>query len=471
DAIQYAPAFNGEVCWQLYFGEGYTSSFNTYAGKWVHLKLEVKGPTSQLFIDDMQKPVLITERLETGNTHGSIQITSGHPTMYLSNFKVEHANEPEIHIGQNLTMDSSHYINEWQISKNLPERNFNDENYPRFYDIFNAGWETADSDGRALLNISKYRQIVKDSNCVYAKAIISSEKGKRIKLAFGYSDAVKIYLNKKLIYSGNYAYQSRGNSFTGVIGLNDTLYLDLKKGLNELFIKSSETFGGWGLRFEADQPLQALKIDHPSVTTIGQSKVSNLSPESILHDPKENVIYVTHFDNQFTKHNERKGFISKLSGSGRMLDSLWITGLKAPTGICRRGDKMYVVDREELVEISIKKQKVTAKYKYPENIVFANDVITDPEGNVYITNSDGADKVTDILILEKGKILPWINTIQLQNLNGISYHDGKLLVGNGEDSTLKSVDVVTREVSTITSLGTGIVDGIQVDGNNNYLVS
>jgi len=46
-----------------------------------------------------------------------------------------------------------------------------------------------------------------------------------------------------------------------------------------------------------------------------------------------------------------------------------------------------------------------------------------------------------------------------------------LIVGNNGDSSLKSVDLADGTIRTIARLGPGVIDGIEMDGDGNYLVS
>ncbi|WP_299433272.1 SMP-30/gluconolactonase/LRE family protein [uncultured Maribacter sp.] len=470
DALQYAPTFKGDVCWQLYSGEGYTSKLNMAYNKWVHVKLVVVNDKAQVYVDDMTVPSMTVHKLITENKDGALSIVSGNRNSYISNFIIKETGRINSqYLNKNSDKEKS-ITQTFQLSKKFPKDEFKSNAYPKFNSLNSANWETVDLDDTGLLNISKYRKATKKENCIYVKSIIKSDKDKVLKLAFGYSDAAKIYFNKQLIYSGNYAFRSRVKSFAGFIGLNDTLYLNLKKGLNELFIKSSETFGGWGLKFKGVEEIKTLNTTKSTIPLSWNLKVSNLSPESVLYSKEEAALYVTNFNN-FAKNQQHRGFISKLSATGEMLDSLWITGLKSPTGICNYKDKMFVVDRDELVEISIKKRKIVSRYTYPEHINFANDVVADHKGRIYITNSDKNNGVPDILILKKDKIIPWIRSNELVDVNGICFHDDKLIVGNGGDSSLKQVVMGTKNVSNIVSFGSGIVDGIKIDSNGNYLVS
>jgi hypothetical protein len=89
-------------------------------------------------------------------------------------------------------------------------------------------------------------------NTVFARITIDSARQQIKKLKFGFSDRIKVYLNDRLLYSGNNNYRSRDYRFLGTIGYFDELYLPLEKGKNELWMAVSESFGGWGIkcRFE-----------------------------------------------------------------------------------------------------------------------------------------------------------------------------------------------------------------------------
>ena len=82
-------------------------------------------------------------------------------------------------------------------------------------------------------------------NTVLARVIIQSDQDQIKLLEFGYSDRVVAILNGKSIYLGNNGYRSRDYRYLGTIGLFDGIYLDLKKGSNELILAVSENFGGW----------------------------------------------------------------------------------------------------------------------------------------------------------------------------------------------------------------------------------
>ena len=85
-------------------------------------------------------------------------------------------------------------------------------------------------------------------NTVFARLKINSEREQIKKVRFGFSDNVKVYFNRNLIYGGTDIYRSRDYRFLGTLGLWDELYLPLKAGNNELWFAVTENFGGWGVK-------------------------------------------------------------------------------------------------------------------------------------------------------------------------------------------------------------------------------
>ena len=108
------------------------------------------------------------------------------------------------------------------------------------------------------------------------------------------------------------------------------------------------------------------------------------------------------------------GFISKVSGDGKMATLKWIEGLNAPKGMVMGCGKLYVSDIDQLIEIDPVAGKVTATYP-AEGAVFLNDTAVDEAGNVYV--SDIAKR--KIWQLKDGKMSVWyekddLNTTDLE---------------------------------------------------------
>ena len=55
-------------------------------------------------------------------------------------------------------------------------------------------------------------------------------------------DAVSVFFNGVLVFSGNSSYTSRDPGFQGIVGLFDAVHVPFKKGENELTLLVIENF-------------------------------------------------------------------------------------------------------------------------------------------------------------------------------------------------------------------------------------
>lgn len=85
------------------------------------------------------------------------------------------------------------------------------------------------------------------SAMVYARTTITADRPQVKRLALGYSDEVSVFLNGHLLYRGRSAQYFRDPGFLGIMSPeNDTVYLPLQAGPNELVLAVVELGGGWG---------------------------------------------------------------------------------------------------------------------------------------------------------------------------------------------------------------------------------
>ena len=466
-AVQYTPAFFGTSCWQLYHGDGYNVKYTIIPNAWIHFKVVVINNKAKLFLNNSETPVLECNLVNHINP-GQISFNTTREHTYFTNLKVKEINSDE---ESALPVLYASENKEWEISEVQNGSSFQSAVHPPYVQLKKAGFEKVDSDIHGMLNISKYRKLYGNENCVYAKKLIYSEKKETVKMAFGYSDAIKLFLNEQLIYSGNYAYKSRGEWFSGNIGLYDTLYLNLEKGLNELFLIVKDNMGGCGIIFKPEKELFTVNVSENEIENLWSTQKTGLRPETTIYDPERQVIYYSNFDQQFSIHQTPTGYITRISMDGEMLEPRWIDSLYAPCGMYLHNDNLYVAERKTLSIVSLKEGKVIQRYSYPEDMVFANDVAVDNNGFAYITNSVREQGITDIFRLEGNKIQPWLSCDELLKLNAIFYDNGYLIVGNSDSKKLQRVNIETREIKTIACLGRGIIDGIKKNENGNYLIS
>lgn len=358
----------------------------------------------------------------------------------------------------------------WEISKGFDNNVFNKEKYPRFYEIFFAGWRQIQAEPDGVINISKYFSRVQESNeTIYGRTYIGSETNKKIKTVFGYEGVIKVYLNQEIIYFDTLRYEN--SLLSGEPAAQDTVCLNLKKGRNEIFLILSKGSKGWGFIFKSFPGLVRIRKSKLKLTKVWETGKFDLQPESVVYDPENKVIYASIFDNLFNKIKEPRGYVAKLNKDGTIIKRRWIDSLYAPSGICIYKNKMYILERKNLVEADIKSGKILNRYPYPQSIVFANDIAVDKTGNVFITNSFSDPLNDDIFLFKNNKFEMWYTSNALVSVNGIDLNGNEIIIGNSGKGLLQAIDLKTKKIRTICSIGSNIIDGIETTNKGDYLVS
>ena len=200
-------------------------------------------------------------------------------------------------------------------------------------------------------------------------------------------------------------------------------------------------------------------------------------PESALFDPQRKVIYVSNVAGE-ANAKDGIGFISKVSPDGKLIELEWVKGLNGPKGLVMNGNKLYVSDIDQLVEIDVDKGQVTNRWK-AEGAQFLNDTAVDGDGRVYVS-----DMLTDsIYVLDGGKLSVFLQDKGLLHPNGLRVEGDKLLVAAwGADiqpdfttktpGHLLSVDLKSKAISDVgNGKPVGNLDGLESDGAGNWIVT
>jgi DNA-binding beta-propeller fold protein YncE len=190
--------------------------------------------------------------------------------------------------------------------------------------------------------------------------------------------------------------------------------------------------------------------------------------ESVLYNPVANVLYVANIDGDPAK-KDGKGSISKLTPDGKIETLAWISGLNAPKGMGIIGNKLFVTDITDIVEIDIEKGKITKKYPV-KGAEFLNDITTDTAtSSVYFT--DMKKNKIQVLATKTGKITDVIASDSLGSPNGLYFLDANtLMLATNGDKKFKKIDLGTKQVIVVTE-GIDAGDGVEKVGENAYLVS
>ena len=262
DAMQYTPVLNTGLNWQLYNGPGFTGAVEIPKDVWFHLRLEVAGAQARLFVKDMEKPALVMNDLKSGVQKGQVGLYVLTGATYFSNFQIR--STPDVPWERHLPSMPSGTLTKWSLSPSYDALQRNLEQPLSTSEMENIHWQEVEAEPPGLVVIYRYREaphlrvsFASDFSkrlepqpgikLVYARTSIDSDREQVKKLYLGYSDDVSVFLNGRILFRGRSAQNFRDPGFLGIVNPeNDTVYLPLKKGSNELVLALSELGGGWG---------------------------------------------------------------------------------------------------------------------------------------------------------------------------------------------------------------------------------
>lgn len=250
DATQYTPVFNGVSGWQLYHGPRYAVPIEHRFDEWTRVKILFAGTCAEIHVGG--KSVLFVDDLKHGLVSGGVGVSAGSAApAHFSNFSyiAGTAGAPTIQGRPGSPEPAPEgVIPSWQVSDAFAERTLEGRTALGLDDLAGRRWTRLETERSGLANLARVNGLHLRSNTVFARKTLVSGSEQIKRLDFGFSDRVRVYLNGRLLFRGDDAYQSRDYRFLGSIGYFDSLYLPLAKGGNELLMAVSEDLGGWGIQ-------------------------------------------------------------------------------------------------------------------------------------------------------------------------------------------------------------------------------
>lgn len=262
DAMQYTPILNTGRNWQIYNGPGFTGAVDIPMGTWLHLRLAVAGAQAKLYVKDMDTPALVMNDLKSGVQKGQVALFVLMGSTCFSNFEIR--TTPDAGWERHLPAMPPDTLTQWSLSPSYDALARNLEQPLSSTESRSIRWQDVQAEPPGFVPINRYRESPHPRvtfqgdfskrlerqpgmKVVYARTFIDSDRDQVKRLEIGYSDDVSVFLNGKTLYRGRSAQGFRDPGFLGIMNPeNDTVYLPLRKGRNELMLAVSELGGGWG---------------------------------------------------------------------------------------------------------------------------------------------------------------------------------------------------------------------------------
>ena len=132
------------------------------------------------------------------------------------------------------------------------------------------------------------------------------------------------------------------------------------------------------------------------------SKITGLTRPESVSQAKDSKIYVSEIG-EFGKDGD--GQISVVDKKGNV--RVFATGMDDPKGLAIIGDKLYVADKNRILEV--KKdgtwQVYGAQMAFPGTPVFLNDLVADKQGNLYVSDSGDLKSGGQIYKIDKNGVV------------------------------------------------------------------
>lgn len=188
------------------------------------------------------------------------------------------------------------------------------------------------------------------------------------------------------------------------------------------------------------------------------------TPECLLMAPDKTFLYVTNIDGDVSA-KDGNGYISKIAPDGTLIEHKWATGMDAPKGMELDGDILYVSDIDTLLAIDAHSGKIT-KTIPSDTALFLNDVAVVPGLGVLVSDS----RAQSIFLYDGSTFELWLKDEQLDGINGLTLHDGHVLVTTMTKGELFSLNVKTKALTKLAG-GMEKADGIKVLSDGSYITS
>lgn len=180
-------------------------------------------------------------------------------------------------------------------------------------------------------------------------------------------------------------------------------------------------------------------------------------PESVL--PTMEILYISLIDGAGWTADS-KGGVGKLTPDGKIIDTVWITGLNAPKGMGIAGNRLYVADMLEVIVIDIEKGKIEKKIKI-DSAKGLNDITVTDKGVVFVSDSRG----NKIWRLQNDIAEIYLDSVIA--VNGLKAIGDDLYIGWGKSFVKTNSQKQIIKIAEVLHQ----IDGIEPIGNGDFILT
>lgn len=251
DAGQYTPFRGGLTSWQIYTDRNALAEFAHAHEGWNRIKFVIEGDRADIYYNGSSTPILHVPDLASDRGSGFVGFRTSGPNgqIRFANLTVRPLAPGEGIVGTSATdtrTAPNGTITRWAVSEHFAEDRIAGQlALPADLTALPAR-ATLETESFGIVDLSRSGTGGPDDDTALVSTRITADRARRVRLAFGYSDRVRLFLNGELVFDGSAGWRSRDYFFLGTIGFNDAVVLNLREGENVLTAAVSETFGGWG---------------------------------------------------------------------------------------------------------------------------------------------------------------------------------------------------------------------------------
>ncbi|MDB5262264.1 MAG: ATP/GTP-binding protein [Adhaeribacter sp.] len=209
--------------------------------------------------------------------------------------------------------------------------------------------------------------------------------------------------------------------------------------------------------------MNTLNIDSVTLTKKWETDGVLLTPESVLYDKGNNILYVANINGQ-AGDKDGNGSIGRVSIAGKVEEAEWVQGLDAPKGMGLHKGLLYVADLTKVVVIDTKSGQKVREIELP-GAQFLNDVTVDNKGIVYISDSSGKK----VYQLQDNVPSVYLESNVLQRPNGLLAHQNKMYLIDMPTGLFYEINENKELIKRAEGLVGG--DGIVPVGAGDFLIS